>query len=60
MQQVYQSAGQAGVLFTPGSLFSLEGRWDNCLRLSAGYYTRDLEPQIETLGRIIDLHWEFS
>jgi len=59
MNQVYKQARAAGVLFTPGSLFSLEGRWNSALRLSAGYYKPDMEDDIMLLGRIITGNWEF-
>ena len=60
MNLIYENAKSAGILFTPGKLFSLENRWDNCLRLSAGYYTQSLEPQIEKLASIVDENWNFS
>ena len=57
MQVLYEAAGKKGVLFTPGNLFSLEKRWENCFRLSAGYYTPEKEKQIELLGEIIKKTW---
>ena len=60
MNNIYETAKSEGILFTPGNLFSLENRWDNCLRLSAGYYKPELEPQIEKLARIVDKLWSFS
>ncbi len=59
MKEIYETAKQQGILFTPGSLFSLEGRWDNCMRLSAGYYTNELAPQIRRLGKIVEEYWSF-
>ena len=59
MKAIYETAKQKGILFTPGSLFSLEGRWDNCMRLSAGYYTNELAPQIRQLGKIVTEYWTF-
>jgi len=59
IRRIYELAGEEGIYFAPGSLFSLEGRWNHCLRLSAGHYTPALEPSVRRLGEIIARHWDF-
>lgn len=59
MDKIYDIAKQNGILFTPGKIYSLENRWNNCFRLSAGYYKPELEEQIIKLGKIIEDNWIF-
>ena len=60
MDEVFRRSREKGVVFTPGSIFSLEGRWDNCLRLNAGLYSSIHEQSIRVLGGIINEVWDFG
>jgi len=50
--QLYHKAVQAGILFAPGSLFSIQGRYPHHLRLSTGTWNAGVEQAIAGLGRL--------
>lgn len=51
---VYQEARAAGINFAPGPLFSPDGRFKNCMRLSCGApWSPQIEGALETLAKII-------
>ncbi len=51
---VFQKARAAGISFAPGPLFSPDGLYRNCLRLSAGYPWSDrMETALAGLGKMV-------
>lgn len=54
--ELYKAARQKGISFAPGQIFSTQGRYCNCMRISFGRpFTEEVERAIETLGRLIRL-----
>ena len=51
---LYRLAVQSGILFAPGSLFSIRGRYRRHLRLSAGTWNDRVAAAISRLGRLCD------
>lgn len=52
--EIFRTARNAGISFAPGPLFSPDGRFTNCLRLSCGHPWSDkMEAALVTLGRIV-------
>jgi len=51
--RLYHQALQHGIGITPGSIFSLSGKYRNCIRLSAAFWDERLERGVETLGRLV-------
>ena len=49
---LYRKAVQAGILFAPGSLFTIKGTYNHHLRLSAGTWNGRIEKAITELGRL--------
>lgn len=51
---IFQQARAAGITFTPGPLFSPDGQFKNCMRLSCGAsWSPQIEKALGTLGEII-------
>lgn len=48
----YQKALGEDILFAPGCLFSVKGKYNNCLRLNAGIWNAEVERKIATLGAL--------
>ncbi|MCG8383160.1 MAG: PLP-dependent aminotransferase family protein [Gammaproteobacteria bacterium] len=52
-REMYQQAMEAGISLTPGDLFSVSRKYQNFIRLCAGYpMTEQVSQAIATLGRI--------
>ncbi len=51
-EQVYQHALARDILIAPGRLFSLQNRFNNCMRLSASVWNSKVANAIQTLGRL--------
>ncbi|THB77743.1 MAG: PLP-dependent aminotransferase family protein [Desulfobacteraceae bacterium] len=51
-EQVYQYALARDILIAPGRLFSLQNRFNNCMRLSASVWNPKVANAIQTLGRL--------
>jgi DNA-binding transcriptional MocR family regulator len=49
---LYRKAAQAGILFAPGTLFSIKERYNHHLRLGAGTWNDRVEKAIARLGRL--------
>jgi len=49
---MYHRALEQGIGITPGSIFSLSGKYRNCIRLSAAVWDERMERGIATLGRL--------
>jgi DNA-binding transcriptional MocR family regulator len=49
---LYRKAVQAGILFAPGTLFSIRNRYPHHLRLSFGTWNERVEKAIAHLGRL--------
>ncbi|RJQ65812.1 MAG: PLP-dependent aminotransferase family protein [Desulfobacteraceae bacterium] len=49
---LYRKAVQSGILFAPGTLFSIQNRYNHHLRLSAGTWNDRVEKAIALLGRL--------
>ena len=50
--RLYERAKQAGITIAPGQIFSIEGKFHNCIRLNAAVWDSAVEAAIETLGRL--------
>ncbi|AMV73640.1 PLP-dependent aminotransferase family protein [Desulfuromonas carbonis] len=51
-RRLYERAKRERISIAPGPLFSATGRFGNCLRLNAAFYSEKAEGAVETLGRI--------
>jgi DNA-binding transcriptional MocR family regulator len=49
---LYRKAAQAGILFAPGTLFSIKGRYTHHLRISTGTWNDRVEKAIARLGQM--------
>ena len=49
---LYREAKDQGISIAPGQLFSLEGKFTNCIRLNAAYWNTAIETAIQTLGAL--------
>lgn len=55
-QAVADAALHRGIRFVPGALFSNSGRYDNCLRISAGYpVTARTQQALRDIGRLAEV-----
>lgn len=55
--QLYRQAVQSGILFAPGTLFSIKNRLSHHMRLSSGTWNDRVERAIAQLGRLCaDMH----
>jgi len=50
--KLYRSCKQLGITIAPGQLFSIEGKFRNCIRLNAACWNPCVEAAIKTLGRL--------
>jgi DNA-binding transcriptional MocR family regulator len=50
--KLYKRSKQVGIAIAPGGLFSIEGKFRNCIRLNAAFWDSCVEAAIETLGRL--------
>jgi DNA-binding transcriptional MocR family regulator len=50
--KLYEDALKQGITITPGPLFSGSGKFHNCVRLNAAFYSEKNELAIETLGKM--------
>ena len=49
---LYKKAKIQGITIAPGPIFSIDGRYRNCVRLNAACWNSAVEVAIETLGRL--------
>jgi DNA-binding transcriptional MocR family regulator len=49
---LYKKAKVQGITIAPGPIFSVDGRYRNCVRLNAACWNPAVEVAIETLGRL--------
>ena len=49
---LYKKAKLQGITIAPGPIFSVDGRYRNCVRLNAACWNSAVEVAIETLGRL--------
>ncbi|GFO54864.1 GntR family transcriptional regulator [Geomonas sp. Red276] len=49
---LYEQALKAGITIAPGPAFSPRQKYQNCIRLNAGYWSEKVERAIETLGEL--------
>jgi DNA-binding transcriptional MocR family regulator len=49
---LYEKSKALGITIAPGSIFSVDGNYRNCIRLNAAYWNSAVEVAIETLGRL--------
>ncbi|MEN8687858.1 MAG: PLP-dependent aminotransferase family protein [Desulfuromonadales bacterium] len=49
---LYEQAKAHGITIAPGVIFSVDGRYRNCIRLNAACWTPAVEVAVETLGRL--------
>jgi DNA-binding transcriptional MocR family regulator len=49
---LYKKAKGQGITIAPGSIFSIEGKYRNCVRLNAACWNPSVEVAIDTLGRL--------
>ncbi len=50
--KLYRLAKQQGISIAPGHLFSLTGKFTNCIRLNAAYWNEAIENALLCLGRL--------
>ncbi len=50
--KLYQRARMHGISIAPGQIFSVEGKYRNCIRLNAAFWDACVEAAIATLGRL--------
>lgn len=50
--KLYQRARMHGISIAPGQIFSIEGKYRNCIRLNAAFWDACVEAAIATLGRL--------
>lgn len=50
--RLYEEAGKKGIGIAPGPLFSTAGRYGNCIRLTAAFWSERVEQALETVGEI--------
>lgn len=50
---LYKKAKSVGITIAPGSIFSVDGKYRNCIRLNAACWNPAVEVAIETLGRLV-------
>jgi len=51
-RRMYELAHREKISIAPGPLFSATGKYRNCVRLNAAFYTEQVEGAVATLGRI--------
>ena len=51
---LYKKAKVQGITIAPGPIFSVDGKYRNCIRLNAACWTPAVEVAIETLGRLAE------
>ncbi len=49
---LYRKAKSVGITIAPGSIFSVDGKYLNCIRLNAARWNPAVEVAIDTLGRL--------
>jgi DNA-binding transcriptional MocR family regulator len=49
---LYEKAKQQGIAIAPGPIFSVKGKYQNCMRLNAAYWNTAVEVAIGNLGRL--------
>lgn len=49
---LYERAKKDGISIAPGPIFSVEGKYRNCIRINAACWSAAVEVAIETLGRL--------
>lgn len=52
--KLYRKAVQAGITIAPGPIFSASGKYGNCLRLNAGFWSERVEHAVATLGALVE------
>lgn len=50
--KLYECCKKIGITIAPGQLFSIEGKFHNCVRLSAAFWNPCVEAAIESLGNL--------
>ncbi len=50
--KLYEQAVGERVMIAPGAVFTTTGRYGNCFRLNAAFWTEEVERAIETLGSL--------
>ncbi|SHJ34814.1 transcriptional regulator, GntR family [Malonomonas rubra DSM 5091] len=58
--KLYEQSKQVGITIAPGQLFSVEGKYRNCVRLNAAFWDPCVEAAIETLGRLAKSQLQIS
>jgi DNA-binding transcriptional MocR family regulator len=49
---LYEQGKAMGITIAPGPIFSVEGKYRNCIRINAACWTPAVESAMETLGRL--------
>jgi DNA-binding transcriptional MocR family regulator len=50
--KLYELALDAGITIAPGPVFSVKGKYQNCVRLNAGFWSRRIEEATAVVGRL--------
>ncbi|MDD3295616.1 MAG: PLP-dependent aminotransferase family protein, partial [Geobacteraceae bacterium] len=52
--KLYEMALRAGITIAPGRIFSATGKYSNCLRLNAAYWSRGIFDAVAVLGGLAE------
>ncbi len=50
--KLYELSLEAGISIAPGPVFSIKGKYQNCLRLNAGFWSAQIEDAVSRVGRL--------
>ena len=50
--KLYEQAARQGISIAPGPIFSVSGKFGNCVRLNAAFWSERVEGAVATLGRM--------
>ncbi len=50
--KLYELSLDAGITIAPGPVFSVKGKYQNCVRLNAGFWSRRIEEATAVVGRL--------
>lgn len=57
VKELYKEAKQNGIIFTPGTVFTLQNQYNNCMRLSYGLtWSAKVEMALKELGKLLKIH----
>jgi DNA-binding transcriptional MocR family regulator len=51
--QLYQTAIKAGITIAPGTVFTAQPKYRNCIRLNAAFWSEKVDHALEVLGKMV-------